>query len=82
MHTHEEADTLIPHQVLACIDEHEDDIALEIDVTSPDTDVLTYCEDVDANGRLKENTKLRFITGKSKDRRVIDVSERVKVIGR
>ena len=84
LHTHEEADTLIPNQVLACIDEQEDDLTLEIDVTSPDTDVLTYCADLDANGRLKENTKLRFITGKNTkntNRRVVDVRDRVKALG-
>lgn len=42
-------------------------------VTSPDTDDLIYCLDIEANGRLKDNIKLRFITGKLKDRRVIDV---------
>ena len=37
-----------------------------------------------ANGRLKDNTKLRFITGKKTKntyRRVIDVRERVKAPG-
>ena len=35
-HTQEEADTLIPHQVLACIEG-----SAEICVWSPDTDVLS-----------------------------------------
>ena len=86
LHTHEEADTLIPQQVLACMDEYAGlEIPLEIDVSSPDTDVLTYTADLDAKGHLKENTKLRFITGKKTKntcKRVIDVRERVKVLGR
>ena len=65
LHTHEEADTLIAQQVLECISENQNE-ALDIDVSSPDTDVLTYCVDTVANGYLKDNTKLRFITGKDK----------------
>ena len=84
LHTHEEADTLIPYQVLACIDEQEEDKALDIDVTTPDTDVITYCADVDAKGLLKDNVSLSIITGKntkSTCRRVVDVRERVKALG-
>ena len=82
LHTHEEADTLIPNQVLACIGANEHDgFGLDIVVSSPDTDVLIYCIDVAANGKLKENTTLQFITGKGTNRRVIDVRERVNEIG-
>ena len=80
-HSHEEADTLIPHQVLASIDESK---WQEICVWSPDTDVLTLLLDLVSRGRLGSHslTSLKFLTGKGNKYRQIDVVERVQVIGR
>ena len=84
-HTHEEADTLIPQQVLDCQSEYAAlDIPLEISVGAPDTDVLTLNLHLDAQGHLKESTKLLFITGKktrNTSRRIVDKRKRVKVLG-
>jgi len=52
-HCHEEADTLIPHQVLAARDEK---VEQEICVWSPDTDVLTLLLDLVSRGHLGINT--------------------------
>ena len=77
-HTHEEADTLIPLQVLASITEHE---WREVCVWSPDTDVLTILMDLASRGRLGLQTRLTFLTGKGAKFREIDVMERVHAIG-
>ena len=78
-HSHEEADTLIPHQVLASIAESD---WREVCVWSPDTDVLTILLDLASCGRLGSRTRLKFLTGKATKYREIDVMERVRVIGR
>ena len=78
-HSHEEADTLIPHQVLASMAEST---WREICVWSPDTDVLTILLDLVSCGRLGALTHLKFLTGKGSKYREIDVVERVRVIGR
>ena len=65
-HCHEEADTLIPHQVLASV---EDTPFKDITVRSPDTDVLIFLLDLVSNG------------GKGKGR-MIDILERVQVLGK
>ncbi|KAG0715585.1 hypothetical protein GWK47_011611 [Chionoecetes opilio] len=79
--SHEEADTLIPHQVLASIDESK---WQEICVWSPDTDVLTLLLDLVFRGHLGSHslTSLKLLTGKGNEYRQIDVVERVQVIGR
>jgi len=77
-HTHEEADTLIPHQVLASVAEND---RREVCVWSPDTDVLTILLDLASRGRLGFHTRLKFLTGKATKYREIDVVERVRAIG-
>ena len=78
-HSHEEADTLIPHQVLASVAESD---WREVCVWSPDTDVLTMLLDLASCGRLGSRTRLKFLTGNTTKYREIDVLERVRVIGR
>ncbi|MES9881331.1 MAG: hypothetical protein ABW185_10665 [Sedimenticola sp.] len=79
VHSHEEADTLIPNQVMASVADHP---CREICVWSPDTDVLILLIDLVSNDRLGDLTRLKFLTGKSRKFREIDVVERVRVIGR
>ena len=76
-HCHEEADTLIPNQVLDCLN----DQVKEICVLSPDTDVLTLLVDLTAHGRLPANVGLKFLTGKGAKYREINVARQVGVIG-
>lgn len=78
-HTHEEADTLIPHQVLASV---SNGIMRKLCVWSPDTDVLLLLLDLVSCGRIAAPTCLRFATGMGTKAREIDVLERLKVIGR
>ena len=52
-HTHEEADTLIPHQVLASV---ANGTMREIYVWSPDTDVLLLLLDLVSCGHLASPT--------------------------
>jgi len=78
-HSHEEADTLIPHQVLASQAEH--DANAELNVWSPDTDVLTLLLDLVSRGHLKSGSQLKFLTGKGTKFREINVVDRVRVIG-
>ena len=78
-HSHEEADTLIPHQVLASVAESD---WREVCVWSPDTDVLALLLDLVSRDRLGCRTRLKFLTGKATKYREIDVLERVQVIGR
>ena len=59
-HSHEEADTLLAHQVLASI---ADSDWREVCVWSPDTDVLTILLDLASCGRLGSRTCLKFLTG-------------------
>ena len=59
-HSHEEANTLIPHQVIASIGESTQ---REICVWSPDTDVLILL-DLVSHGHLEAQTHLKFLTGK------------------
>lgn len=77
LHGHEEADTLIPHQVL----EAHYSGSKEISVSSPDTDVLILLLDVVATGKIGNETRLTFVTGKGCHRKKIDVNERVQAIG-
>jgi len=69
-HSHEEADTLIPHQVLTSIAESD---WLEVCVWSPDTDVLMLLLDLVSRDRLGCNTRLQFLTGKGTKYRAINV---------
>lgn len=78
VHSHEEADTLIPHQVLAAV--HEDPNR-ELCVWSPDTDVLVLLLDLVSHGHLGAMTQLMFITGRAPKQRKIDVVERMETIG-
>ena len=79
VHSHEEADTLIPHQVLASAAE---DPCREICVSSPDTEVFILLIDLVSRGLLAPQSHLKFVTGKDRKYREIDVVKRVKVIGR
>jgi len=78
-HNHEEADNMIPLHVLDAIRESR---FSQIDVWSPDTDVLVLLMDLVANGHLKSPTTLQFLTGKGAKYRKIDVGDRVAAIGR
>ena len=77
-HTHEEADTLIPHQVLASV---SNSAMRKLCVWSPDTDVLLLLIDLVSHGRIAPPTRLKFLTGKGPRAREIDIFERVDVIG-
>jgi len=77
-HSHEEADTLIPYQVLASL---SDDAWREVCVWSPDTDVLILLVDLVSKQRLGAQSRLKFLTGKGSKYREIDVVERVQMIG-
>ena len=78
-HNHEEADTMIPVLVIDAIG---DSTLRDIDVWSPDTDVLTLPMDLVAHGRLGTFTELTFITGKFDKYQSINIRERVNVTGR
>lgn len=82
-HTHEEADTLIPNQVMASVTEiGENEVhKLDIHVWSPDTDVLILLLNLVASQQLSTCYRLKFLTGKGTKYREIDVVERVRVIG-
>jgi len=77
-HTHEEADTLIPHQVLSSVSNGAN---RKLCVWSPDTDVLLLFLDLVSYGRISPPTCLRFSTGEGMKAWEIDVFEQVKVIG-
>ena len=79
MHTHEEADTLIPHQVVASAAKGA---LRDICVWSPDTDVLLLLLDVVSCEYIAAPTSLKFVTGQGTKKREIDIFERVQVIGR
>ena len=78
VHTHEEADTLIPYQVLASV---ANGTMHEIYVWSLDTDVLLLLLDLVSCGHIASPTRLRLITGKGTKKREIDVFESVQAIG-
>lgn len=77
-HNHEEADTMIPLHVLDVLRETKQK---DIDVWSPDTDVLILLIDLVACGHLGEFANLRFLTGKGAKYRAIDIPDRVSAIG-
>ena len=72
---HEEADTLIPNQVLASAAKQS---CREICVSSPDTDVYILLIDPVS---LAPQTRLKILIGKGRTYREIDIIERVCVIG-
>ena len=60
-HSHEEADTLIPiHLILR----NEERIYREVDVWSPDTDLIVLLMDPVSRGHLGALTTLKLLTGK------------------
>ena len=69
---------MIPLHVLDIVRESK---LKEIDVWSPDTDVLILLMDLAANGHLGVFTILRMLTGKGAKHRAIDARERVAAIG-
>ena len=77
-HNHEEADTMIPLHVPDVLRETK---LKDIDVWSPDTDVLILLIDLVAHGHLGEFNNLRFLTGKRAKYRAFDVPDRVSAIG-
>ena len=78
VHTHEEADTLISNQVLASATEHH---CREICVSSPDTDVFVILINLVSHRLLATQTHLKFLTGKGRKYREIDIIKRVQVTG-
>ena len=79
VHSHEEADTLIPNQVSASAAE---DPCREICVSFPDTDVFILFIDLVSRGLLAPQSHLKFVTGKGRKYTEIDAVKRVQVIGR
>jgi len=77
-HTHEEADTLIPNQVLASLSENA---YRDVFVWSPDTDVLVLLLHLVSSCHLGSQTHLKFLTGTGSKFREIDVIERMEAIG-
>ena len=80
-HTHEEADTLIPNQVLHSVDKH---LPQETCVSSPDTDVLVLLLKLVSRGRHGNLNSLKLLTDKGANyigHIEIDVIQQVQVIG-
>ena len=77
-YVHKEADTLIPHQVLASAAKGA---LRDIHVWSPDTDVLLLLLDLVSCERIAAPTSLTFSTGKGTTKREIDIFERVQILG-
>ena len=82
IHSHDEADQLIPNQIIESAAKAPNPFANLI-VFSPDTDVLTMLMNVVASGRLNATNSLKLITDKpkSKQKETIDIVERVCTIG-
>ena len=76
VHSHEEADTLIPHQVLAASSEQE---YRDITAWCPDTDVFNELMDLVARGRLPSRNTLKLAAAK---KQTVDIVERVEVLGK
>ena len=76
-HSHEEADTLIPMHVLDASETDGENRV--IDVCSPDTDVFIYLMDLLSTYDI--SARVRFITGKGKAKRTIDVQARCQAVG-
>ena len=82
IHSHDEADQLIPNQIIESAAKAPNPSASLI-VFSPDIDVLTMLMNVVASGRLNATNSLKLITDKpkSKQKETIDIVERVCTIG-
>ena len=76
--THEEADTVIPHQVLTSV---ANGTMQEIPVWSSDIDVLLLLLDLVSCSHIASPIHLKLIMGKGTKKREIDVIERVQAIG-
>ena len=77
-HSHKEDDTLIP---LHAAESLSDNLVQDMSVHSPDSDILCELIDLVSNREINPRTKLTAIIGKAKNRKVIDVIERVRVMG-
>ena len=77
-HSHKEADTLIPLHATESLSENP---VQDMSVHSPDSDILCELIDLVSNREINPRTKLTVIIGKAKNRKVIDVTERVRVMG-
>ena len=77
-HSHKEADTLIPLHAAESLSENP---VQDMSVHSPDSDILCELIDLVSNREINPRTKLTVIIGKAKNRKVIDVIERVRVMG-
>ena len=77
-HNHEEADTLIQHQVIAASTPLQH---LDTTASSPDTDVFTQLMDVVSRDRLPPRNSLKLVSGKQK-RLVVDIRERGNALGK
>ena len=77
-HSHKEADTLIPLHATESLSENP---VQDMSVHSPDSDILCELIDLVSNREINPRTKLTVIIGKAKNRKVIDVIERVRVMG-
>ena len=77
-HNHKEADTMIPLHVIDAIG---DSTLRDIEVWSPDTDVLILLMDLVTHGRLGAFNKLNLLTGKDDKYRKINIRERVSING-
>ena len=75
VHSHEKADILIHHQVLASVAE---DPCREIYVSSPDIDVFILLIDFVSRGLLGPQSRLKFLSGKGRKYREIDNVKRYK----
>ena len=78
VHTHEEPDTLIPNEVLAPAAGHP---CREICVSFPGTDVFIALIDLVSHSLLAPQTHLKFLTGKRRKYRELDIIKRVQVTG-
>ena len=77
-HSHDEADTLIPNQVIDCAKSHP---TAHMEVESPDTDVMLLLMHVVASGHLNVSNTLILVTGKGKKTKKVDIVERVCAVG-
>ncbi|MES9884227.1 MAG: TCR domain-containing protein [Sedimenticola sp.] len=77
IHGHEEADTLIPPQVLDVGKTTR--VTRDVCVYSPDTDVFLLLIDMAARHRVPG--KLLFLTGKKANQRFIDIHDRCRSLG-
>ena len=77
-HSHEEADALIPLQVINSLKEST---AKEVHVRCSDTDVFILLMDLASNNHLGALTKLVMLAGTGAKYREADIQERVAAVG-